>query len=70
MIEEVQCPKTGRIADGRKVAEALRAAPSRTLLGPVTFDARGDRAGAPVALRIWRRTPDGRLDYAGNDAEP
>lgn len=63
-------PKTGRIADGRKVAEALRAGPSRTLLGPVTFDARGDRAGAPVALRIWRRTPDGRLDYAGNDAEP
>ncbi|MEE7491692.1 branched-chain amino acid ABC transporter substrate-binding protein [Methylobacterium oryzae] len=63
-------PKTGRIADGRKVAEALRAGPSRTLLGPVTFDARGDRAGAPVALRTWRRTPDGRLDYAGNDAEP
>ncbi|WP_182178372.1 branched-chain amino acid ABC transporter substrate-binding protein [Methylobacterium radiotolerans] len=63
-------PKTGRIADGRKVAEAVRTGPSRTLLGSVAFDARGDRAGAPVALRIWRRTPDGRLDYAGNDAEP
>ncbi|KAA0123522.1 branched-chain amino acid ABC transporter substrate-binding protein [Methylobacterium sp. P1-11] len=63
-------PKTGRIADGRKVAEALRAGPSRTLLGSVAFDARGDRAGVPIALRVWRRTPDGRLDYAGNDAEP
>ncbi|MGU3453425.1 branched-chain amino acid ABC transporter substrate-binding protein [Methylobacterium sp. 391_Methyba4] len=63
-------PKTGRIADGRKVAEALRAGPSRTLLGSVAFDARGDRSAAPIALRIWRRTADGRLDYAGNDAEP
>ncbi|MBN4093304.1 MULTISPECIES: branched-chain amino acid ABC transporter substrate-binding protein [Methylobacterium] len=63
-------PRTGRIADGHKVAEAVRTGPSRTLLGSVAFDARGDRAGAPIALRIWRRTPDGRLDYAGNDAEP
>ncbi|PJI53730.1 branched chain amino acid ABC transporter substrate-binding protein, partial [Methylobacterium radiotolerans] len=54
----------------RKVAEAVRTGPSRTLLGSVAFDARGDRSGAPIALRIWRRTPDGRLDYAGNDAEP
>lgn len=63
-------PKTGRIADGRRVAEALRVGKIRTLLGPVGFDARGDRSGTPIALRIWRRTPDGRLDYAGNDAEP
>ncbi|MCJ2135432.1 branched-chain amino acid ABC transporter substrate-binding protein [Methylobacterium sp. J-026] len=64
-------PKTGRIADGRKVAEALRGGqPLRTLLGPVGFDARGDRIGG-VSLRVWRRTPDGRLDYAGNEpAEP
>ncbi|WP_342105146.1 branched-chain amino acid ABC transporter substrate-binding protein [Methylobacterium sp. SI9] len=65
-------PKTGRIADGRKVAEALRNTPPlRTILGPVGFDARGDRTGGPVALRVWRRTPDGRLDYAGHEpAEP
>jgi branched-chain amino acid transport system substrate-binding protein len=60
-------PKTGRIADGRSVADALRAGPMRTLLGPVGFDARGDRTGSPIVLRIWRRSPDGRLDYAGNE---
>jgi branched-chain amino acid transport system substrate-binding protein len=60
-------PKTGRIAEGRPVADALRAGQTRTLLGLVGFDARGDRTGGPIALRIWRRTPDGRLDYAGND---
>jgi len=60
-------PKTGRIADGHSVADALRAGPMRTLLGPVGFDARGDRTGSPIVLRIWRRSPDGRLDYAGNE---
>ncbi|MEL6060554.1 MULTISPECIES: branched-chain amino acid ABC transporter substrate-binding protein [unclassified Methylobacterium] len=69
-------PKTGRIADGRKVAGALRSNPPiRTILGPVGFDARGDRigdrTGGPVVLRVWRRTPDGRLDFAGHEpAEP
>ena len=65
-------PKTGRIADGRKVAEALRSGlPARTILGSVGFDARGDRTGGAVTLRVWRRMPDGRLDYAGHDtAEP
>lgn len=62
--------RTGRIADGRRVAEALRGQPLRTVLGPVGFDARGDRSGGAVILRIWRRTPDGRLDYAGNEAGP
>ena len=61
-------PKSGRIPEGRKIAEALRSAPPlRTILGPVGFDARGDRSGGTVALRVWRRTPDGRLDYAGNE---
>ena len=60
-------PKTGSIPEGRAVAEALRSGQTRTLLGPVGFDTRGDRTGAAVALRIWRRTPDGRLDYAGNE---
>lgn len=60
-------PKTGPIPEGRAVADALRSGQTRTLLGPVGFDARGDRTGATVALRIWRRTPDGRLDYAGNE---
>ena len=64
-------PKTGRISEGRKVAEILRGPqPVRTVLGPMSFDARGDRTGNAVALRIWRRSPDGRLDYAGNDIEP
>ncbi len=66
---EAADPRTGRLPDGRTIAAVLRSGnPFRTLLGPVTFDANGDQTGDIVALRVWRRTPDGRLDYAGNDA--
>ncbi|GJD34756.1 branched-chain amino acid ABC transporter substrate-binding protein [Methylobacterium aerolatum] len=58
-------PRTGRV-DGRKLAQALRAGPFRTLVGPVAFDAQGDESDdRVVALRVWRRQPDGRLDFAG-----
>jgi branched-chain amino acid transport system substrate-binding protein len=59
-------PRTGKV-DGRKVAQALRAERGRTILGQIGFDGRGDQTGAGVVLRVWRRTPDGRLDYAGQE---
>lgn len=59
-------PRTGRI-DGRKLAQALRAGSFKTVLGPVGFDAKGDETGEAVILRVWRRQPDGRLDYAGQE---
>lgn len=52
--------------DGRKLADALRAGHFKTILGDIAFDKQGDQAGEAVQLRVWRRTPDGRLDYAGN----
>jgi branched-chain amino acid transport system substrate-binding protein len=63
--------RTGRVTEGRAVAEALHGTlPFRTVLGTLGFDARGDRSGGAVTLRMWRRTPDGRLDYAATDAGP
>jgi branched-chain amino acid transport system substrate-binding protein len=43
--------------DAGPVAEALRAGPFETVLGPVSFDERGDRDGASWRLMSWR---DGR----------
>lgn len=60
-------PRTGR-ADGRLLAQALRAGPFKTVRGPMSFDARGDETSGAVVLRVWRRQPDGRLDYAGEAA--
>ena len=59
---------TGRVPDGRKVAEALRAGSFRTVIGPVAFEASGDPRPGGIALRVWKRSSDGRLDFAGNDA--
>ncbi|WP_336486310.1 branched-chain amino acid ABC transporter substrate-binding protein [Methylobacterium nigriterrae] len=54
--------------DGRRVAAALHAGgPFRTLVGDIAFDAKGDPNPSDVNLRVWRRTPDGRLDYLGNE---
>ena len=56
--------------DGRKVAAALRGAPMRTIQGEIAFDAQGDLRQGGTSLRAWKRTPDGRLDYAGNEVDP
>ncbi len=57
-----------RVPDARKLADALRAGSFRTALGPVAFDAAGDPRPGAVTLKVWKRMPDGRLDFAGNDA--
>ena len=56
--------------DPRRVTAALRAAPFRTIQGEIAFDAQGDLRSGGVSLRAWRRMPDGRLDYAGNEIAP
>ena len=57
-----------RSAEPRPVAEFLHASrPLRTAIGEVAFDARGDLVPPPARIVAWRRTPDGRIDYLGNE---
>ena len=65
-------PTTGGIPDGKAVAQYLhQGQPIRTVLGELAYDAKGDLKSDPrrpaAILQVWRRTPDGRLDYAGNE---
>jgi branched-chain amino acid transport system substrate-binding protein len=54
-----------------KVAAFLHGgATVRTVLGEVAFDAGGDLVKPPFSVSAWRRLPDGRLDFAGNDVTP
>lgn len=62
-------------AEARAVAAFLhRGSPLRTAIGTIAYDAAGDIRPDPqrpaYRLQVWRRTPDGRLDYAGNDVAP
>ncbi|GJD95077.1 branched-chain amino acid ABC transporter substrate-binding protein [Methylobacterium iners] len=60
-----------RSAEGRKVAAFLRGgAPVATAIGEVAYDANGDMLRSGYALHVWKRTPDGRIDYAGNLLPP
>lgn len=57
--------------DARAVADDLHTGkPVRTLIGEVAFDAKGDFSKPPYGLVVWRKTPDGRIDYAGNEVSP
>lgn len=55
--------------EGRKVADYLRGGkPVKTFVGELAFDAKGDLSKSPYAIQVWRRVPDGRIDYAGHEA--
>lgn len=65
-----QAVEAARTSEPRKVAEFLHTGkPMRTVIGEVAFDSRGDLATQPYAIVVWRRTSDGRIDYAGNEAQ-
>jgi branched-chain amino acid transport system substrate-binding protein len=62
-------------ADGRAVAAYLHQGHAlRTVLGDLAYDGRGDLKPDPrrpaTLLQVWKRTPDGRIDFAGNDVAP
>ncbi|WP_200940878.1 branched-chain amino acid ABC transporter substrate-binding protein [Methylobacterium sp. Leaf113] len=62
-------------ADGQAVAAFLhQGRPIRTILGDLAYDAKGDLKADPrrptTLLQVWKRTPDGRIDYAGNTVTP
>ncbi|KQO60559.1 MULTISPECIES: branched-chain amino acid ABC transporter substrate-binding protein [unclassified Methylobacterium] len=57
--------------EGRKVAAFLHGgAPLKTALGEVSFDDKGQTKAPGYQLQVWKKTPDGRIDYAGNVVTP
>jgi len=67
--------ESAKSSNGKAVAAFLhQGQPVRTMLGDLTYDPKGDLVPDPrrasIILQVWKRTPDGRLDYAGNDLVP
>ncbi len=60
----------GSVEPARVAAFLHGGTPLRTVLGEIAFDARGDLTKPPFSVYAWRRLPDGRLDFAGNEAVP
>jgi branched-chain amino acid transport system substrate-binding protein len=50
--------------DPQKVAEMIKSGgPWKTVLGEISFDAKGDRTTADYVLYSWGKDADGKLDY-------
>ncbi|MCX5496997.1 branched-chain amino acid ABC transporter substrate-binding protein [Kaistia dalseonensis] len=51
-------------ADPQKVAEVLKSGgPFETVIGPLSFDAKGDRTTADYVMYVWKKGEDGKITY-------
>jgi branched-chain amino acid transport system substrate-binding protein len=54
--------------DGEKVADVLRAGKSfTTVVGDLSFDEKGDITRPDYIVYQWKKSPDGHVDYTGNE---
>ncbi|CAA2136430.1 branched-chain amino acid ABC transporter substrate-binding protein [Methylobacterium bullatum] len=66
-----QAVEQAKSSEGRKVADLLHGGvPLKTAIGEIAFDANGQSKAPGYVLQVWRKTPDGRIDYAGNAVTP
>jgi branched-chain amino acid transport system substrate-binding protein len=54
--------------DGKKVAETIRSGkPFKTVIGDLSFDKKGDITRPDYVMYVWKKGPDGKIDYSGNE---
>ena len=59
-----QAAELAKTLDPKKVAETIHSgATFDTVLGPLSFDAKGDRKDADFVVFIWKKAADGKLIY-------
>ncbi|ACL56731.1 branched-chain amino acid ABC transporter substrate-binding protein [Methylobacterium nodulans] len=54
--------------DGKKVAEVMRSGKTfKTVIGDISYDKKGDITRPDYVMYMWKKGPDGRIDYTGNE---
>ena len=57
-----------KTTDAKKVAEFMRnGQPFQTVIGPITFDKKGDITRSDYIVYAWRKAPDGTITYQNNE---
>jgi branched-chain amino acid transport system substrate-binding protein len=52
----------------KKMSETIRQGkPFKTVLGELSFDKKGDITRPDYVMYTWKKGPDGKIDYAGNE---
>jgi branched-chain amino acid transport system substrate-binding protein len=60
-----QAVEAAKSLDPKKVAEVISSGRTfETVLGPLSFDKKGDRTDADYIVYEWKKAPDGKLIYA------
>ena len=55
-------------SDGKKLAEWLhQGKPVDTVVGPIAYDKKGDITRPDYVMYEWKKGPDGKIDYSGNE---
>jgi branched-chain amino acid transport system substrate-binding protein len=53
----------GSVEPEKVAAELHKGTPIDTVIGPLSFDARGDRTDSDYILYVWKAAPDGKIIY-------
>jgi branched-chain amino acid transport system substrate-binding protein len=54
--------------DPKKMSEVMKGGkPFKTVIGDISFDKKGDITRPDYVMYVWKKTADGKIDYAGNE---
>ncbi|MCJ2081409.1 branched-chain amino acid ABC transporter substrate-binding protein [Methylobacterium sp. J-090] len=63
-----QAMETAKSSDGQKVAAVLhQGKPFDTVIGDIAYDKKGDITRPDYVMYVWKKGPDGAINYAGNE---
>ncbi len=63
-----QAADEAKSTDGKKVADTMHSGKTfKTVLGDLSFDKKGDVTRPDYVLYMWKKGPDGKIDYTGNE---
>lgn len=63
-----QAIEGAKSTDGKKVAAYMREGkPFQTVIGPISFDKKGDITKPDYVIYEWKKGADGQIGYAGNE---
>jgi branched-chain amino acid transport system substrate-binding protein len=63
-----QAAEAVKSTDPKKVADYMRSGRTfKTVIGDLSFDKKGDITRLDYVMYVWKKGPDGKIDYSGNE---
>ena len=63
-----QAAEQAKSTDGKKIAEVMNSGKVfKTVIGDISYDKKGDITRPDYVMYVWKKGPDGKIDYSGNE---